>query len=61
MATGELERAEKGRTTVGPQYFIGSLKADAEKIGNAARAHWSVENSLHWVLDVVCGEHRCRA
>ncbi|WP_460926108.1 ISAs1 family transposase, partial [Novispirillum itersonii] len=26
----------------------------------AARAHWAVENSLHWVLDVVFDEDRAR-
>jgi len=61
VAAVELERTGKDRTTVERRYFITSLTADAEKIGNTARAHWSVENSLHWVLDVVFGEDRCRA
>jgi predicted transposase YbfD/YdcC len=25
-----------------------------------ARAHWGIENGLHWTLDVVFGEDRCR-
>ncbi len=57
----ELERTEKGRTAVERRYFITSLEGDAARIGRTARAHWSVENSLHWVLDVVFGEDRCRA
>lgn len=32
-------------------YYISSLGLDAKKIGNIIRAHWAVENSLHWVLD----------
>jgi predicted transposase YbfD/YdcC len=37
-------------------YFISSLKPDAKKIGQAIRGHWSIENGLHWVLDVVFRE-----
>jgi predicted transposase YbfD/YdcC len=33
-----------------------TLEANAEKILETARAHWSIENSLHWVLDVSCNE-----
>jgi len=38
------------------RYYIGSLKADAEKQNLAIRDHWSVENNLHWSLDVVFKE-----
>lgn len=37
-------------------YFISSLRPKARRIGQAIRGHWSIENGLHWVLDVVFRE-----
>ena len=34
------------------RYYLSSLEADAENIGSAIRAHWGIENKLHWILDV---------
>jgi predicted transposase YbfD/YdcC len=42
------------------QYFITSLKNDAGAILAAKRAHWGVENQLHWVLDVAFREDDSR-
>ena len=43
-----------------PRYYICSQRAqtpeDAAGIAGAVRQHWSIENSLHWVLDVAMGE-----
>jgi len=38
------------------RYYIGSKKADAKWYHNAIRCHWSIENQLHWVLDVCFNE-----
>lgn len=43
------------------RYFISSLKAnDPQRLANVVRAHWSIENNLHWVLDVAFDEDRNR-
>jgi len=36
----------------GPTYFISSLLPDAKLLANYVRRHWTVENQLHWSLDV---------
>jgi predicted transposase YbfD/YdcC len=38
------------------RYFLSSLPPNARRIGAAIRGHWSIENGLHWVLDVVFRE-----
>ncbi len=48
------------KTSIERRFFISTLPPDAEKIARAVRAHWSVENNLHWTLDVVFDEDRSR-
>jgi predicted transposase YbfD/YdcC len=42
------------------RFFISSLPADAKRIATAVRAHWLIENALHWTLDVVFNEDNSR-
>ncbi len=56
----ERERTDWKKTSHEVQYHICSLPADVEKISQAIRAHWGVENQLHWSMDVVFGEDKSR-
>ena len=43
----------KGQTSIARRYFLSSASLSAAQILHATRAHWGVENRLHWVMDVV--------
>ncbi len=57
----ESERTIKGHTTREQRHYISSLTPDAPRINSAVRAHWSVENRLHWCMDVVFADDQMRA
>jgi predicted transposase YbfD/YdcC len=49
--------ATSGETSEETRYYITSLSnEDPEKIANAIRQHWSIENNLHWQLDITFRE-----
>lgn len=48
----------KGKTTTNRRYFISSLPADAQRLLHVIRSHWSIENQLHWHLDVTFQEDK---
>jgi predicted transposase YbfD/YdcC len=50
------ERTENGKTTREVRYYIMSLENNVQEFSRVVRAHWSIENSLHWRLDVVFRE-----
>lgn len=47
-----------GRLTINRRYFISSLTGQASLIIDVVRHHWSIENQLHWHLDVTFGEDK---
>ena len=54
--------AGKDKNSDETHYYISSLPASAgaQRIAQAIRSHWAVENELHWSLDVGFGEDACR-
>lgn len=51
MVENCIER--NGKTERERRYYLSSAKLDAKTFAAAVRAHWGIENRLHWVLDVV--------
>jgi predicted transposase YbfD/YdcC len=51
MVETKVER--NGKTEHERRYYLSSAKLDAKTFALAVRAHWGIENRLHWVLDVV--------
>ncbi len=56
----ESERETSSRTETETRYYITSLTDPAEKLAAVIRQHWAIENSLHWVMDMVFRDDECR-
>ena len=61
-AIGQVVRTRETGTKVSTEtaYYLLSTALSAERFGEVARAHWGIENGLHWVLDVTMNEDHAR-
>ena len=53
IAMVETEVERNGKIERERRYYLSSASLDAKTFARAVRAHWGIENRLHWVLDVV--------
>jgi predicted transposase YbfD/YdcC len=60
IAMVERQRDVDGKVSNETSYFISSLESHAETFANSIRNHWTIENGLHWCLDVSFSEDDCR-
>ena len=60
MAKVTCRRETDTGVTVHSRYYISSLAGSSEQLLQAVRTHWSIENSLHWSLDVTFREDQSR-
>jgi len=56
----QSKRTIDGESTTERRHYICSGKRTARDLGHLIRRHWSVENELHWALDVGFREDLCR-
>jgi predicted transposase YbfD/YdcC len=49
-----------GRESSDVRYYILSKCLSGRRFGEAVRGHWSIENNLHWQLDVTFNEDQSR-
>jgi predicted transposase YbfD/YdcC len=61
-AIGKVVRTRESRakTSTETTYYLISDAWDAQTFARIIRAHWSIENSLHWVLDVTMRQDAAR-
>ena len=61
-AIGMVERETERRGTVEREtsYYLCSNRFDVDTFARAVRGHWSVENNLHWILDVLFDDDQAR-
>jgi len=59
IGMAERECWQGNKHTVEQRYFLNSIAPNAPTFARAVREHWTIENSLHWRLDVIFGDDAC--
>jgi len=60
VAMVEAAREVGERVSREVRYYLSSLEVNAAQMQEIIRGHWAIENSCHWLLDVVFREDDCR-
>ena len=60
VAMVESSREISGKIERETRYYIMSMVMAAALLGPVIRSHWAIENSLHWVMDMVCRDDESR-
>jgi predicted transposase YbfD/YdcC len=56
----ESTREIQGKIEQETRFYLTSLVVVAALLGPVIRSHWAIENSLHWVMDMVFRDDECR-
>jgi predicted transposase YbfD/YdcC len=56
----ESTRQTTGKIEQETRFYITSLVLLAHLLGPIIRSHWAIENSLHWVMDMIFRDDECR-
>jgi predicted transposase YbfD/YdcC len=56
----ESSREISGKIAQETRFYITSLVMLAHLVGPVVRSHWAIENSLHWVMDMIFRDDECR-
>ena len=57
----ESTRETAGKIEQETRFYITSLVLLAHLLGPIIRSHWAIENSLHWVMDMIFRDDECRS
>lgn len=63
-AKRKVTKKKSGQEQSGTRHYLSSLspaQASPAKMARLVRGHWTVENNIHWLRDMVGGEDRCRS